>query len=70
MDLRSATNDLVNQTRAYLERPRSNEGESLTEVDLQVLRIQLRLLENEVSNRQYMIKRSKEGQTRKESEGF
>ena len=56
MDFRSHTNDFRNQIRAYLERLRSTEGNSLTEVDLQLLCVQLRLLESEVSNRQHIMK--------------
>jgi hypothetical protein len=54
---RPVTNQFVNQMREYLERLRSTEGDDLTEADLHVFRVQLRLLESEVSNRQYKLQR-------------
>ena len=56
MDFRSHTNDFRNQIRANLELLRSTEVNSLTEVDLQLLCVQIRLLESEVSNRKHMMK--------------
>jgi hypothetical protein len=57
MNFRSATSVFVTNARDYLERLRSTEGNELTEVDLHALRVQLRLLESEVSNRQYMVEK-------------
>jgi CheY-like chemotaxis protein len=55
MDLRRATSEFVTQGRALLTRLRSIEGNTLTGVDLHVLRTQLYLLDCEVSNRQHLV---------------
>jgi CheY-like chemotaxis protein len=55
MDLRCATSEFVTQGRDLLKRLRSIEGDTLTGIDLHVLRTQLYLLEGEVSNRQHLL---------------
>jgi hypothetical protein len=45
MDLHAAMNDFFVQSRDLLNRMKSSEGQILTEVELHILRAQLRLLD-------------------------
>ena len=65
MDLRRAINEHVRVSRELLHRLRSNERETVTEVDLTILRIQLFLLDCEAANLREFKKRHRQddGQT-------
>lgn len=55
MDLRHAVGEYVTQGRELLKRLRSpEEGPTVTDVDLHILRVQLFLLDNEAANMQEM----------------
>lgn len=55
MDLRQAVGEYVNQGRELLKRLRSpEEGPTVTEVDLHILRVQLFLLDHAAANMQQM----------------
>jgi hypothetical protein len=55
MDLRRAVGEYVTQGRELLKRLRSpEEGPTLTDVDLHILRVQLFLLDHAVSNMQQL----------------
>ena len=46
--------EFMTQGQELLRRLRSTEGNTLTELEMHMLRVQLHLLDIEVSNRQYM----------------
>ncbi len=55
MDLRRAVDEYVTQGRDLLKRLRSpEEGPTVTDVDLHILRVQLFLLDHEAANMQQM----------------
>lgn len=60
MDLRGAINEHVNFSRALLYRLRSNERETVKEVDLIILRGQLFLLDCEAANLREALRRSQQ----------
>ena len=49
MDLRIAVHMFVTEGRELLEKLRSNEGDSLTSADLRILKVQLYLLDHQVT---------------------
>ena len=52
MEIRRFTKEFMNQGKELLRRLRSTEGNMLTESEMRMLRLQLHLLDIEVSNRQ------------------
>ena len=52
MDIRMAVSEYVAKGKELLVRLQSNEGDMLTEVDLQMLRVQLHLLDSEATSMQ------------------
>lgn len=56
MDLQATVSDFVHQARALCHRLSTPEGETLTAIDLHVLRAQLYLLNNEVVTLQHLQK--------------
>jgi hypothetical protein len=56
MDLRDTINDFVNRGRELCHRLRSPESDTLTAIDLHVLRAQLYLVNNEIVTLQHLQK--------------
>jgi hypothetical protein len=54
MMIHRTANEFMTQGKELLRRLRSTEGNTLTELEMHMLRVQLHLLDIEVSNRQYM----------------
>lgn len=54
MGIRRITNEFMTHGKELLRRLRSTEGNTLTETDLRMLRVQLHLLDIEAASRQYM----------------
>ena len=54
MELGEAINELVTQGQDLLDRLRSPEGRTVTDMDLHILRTLLQLLDSEVAHMQHM----------------
>jgi hypothetical protein len=62
MGIRRVTSEFMNQGKELLRRLRTPEANMLTDSEIRMLRLQLHLLDIEVSNRQHTIRRSTEGE--------
>jgi len=55
MDLHAAMNDFFRESRDLLNRMKSSEGDIVSEVELHILRVQLRLLDVQANGMQQKI---------------
>jgi hypothetical protein len=62
MGILRVTSEFMNQGKELLRRLRTPEANMLTDTEIRMLRLQLHLLDIEVSNRQRTIRRSTEGE--------
>jgi hypothetical protein len=62
MGILRVTSEFMNQGKELLRRLRTPEANMLTDTEIRMLRLQLHLLDIEVSNRQHTIRRSTEGE--------
>jgi len=62
MGILRVTSECMNQGKELLRRLRTPEANMLTDTEIRMLRLQLHLLDIEVSNRQHTIRRSTEGE--------
>lgn len=58
MGIHRVTSEFMNQGKELLRRLRTAEANMLTDTEIRLLRLQLHLLDIEVSNRQHTIRRS------------
>ena len=58
MGIHRVTSEFMNHGKELLRRLRTPEANMLTDIEIRMLRLQLHLLDIEVSNRQHTIRRS------------